>query len=362
MTTLRPAVADLDPSALRHNLARARAAAPASAVFAAIKADGYGHGLLTAAEAFAANCEGLAVATVEEGVALRTAGYGHHRVCVLNGALDRAELDACIEHALEPLVHQAWHVDALARASGRLRVWLKIDSGMGRIGIAPEAATDWHARLNACRAVAAPVGLMTHMANADDRHEPGTRQQWQTFQAAVAGLAGPRSAANSACVLGWPETHADWVRPGIMLYGCSPFIEGSQPGLDLRPAMTLRTRLLAVNQRRAGAAIGYGCQWHCPEDMPVGVAAIGYGDGYPRHAPNATPVLVRGRQVPLIGRVSMDKITLDLRALPDAAVGDDVVLWGEGLPVETVADAAGTIGYELLCGVHGRVRMRTGER
>lgn len=356
---LRTAVARLDREALRHNLQRARAAAPEASVFAAIKAQGYGHGLAFCADALADACEGFGVASTDEGIALREAGLDAHRICILNGPVDADELRACAAHDLEPLVHQQWQARALADGvPGRgVRVWLKVDSGMGRVGVRPGDAREWHARLAACTAVRPPVGLMTHMASADERDCDFTRRQWATFTRAAEGLDGPRSAANSACVLGWPETHADWIRPGIMLYGCSPFIEGAEPALDLRPVMTLATRLIAINHLEAGHAVGYGRTYHCPEDMPVGVAAIGYGDGYPRHAANGTPVLVRGRRVPLAGRVSMDKITLDLRSVPDAAVGDEVVLWGRGLPIEDVAHAADTIGYELLCGMHGRVPM-----
>lgn len=356
----RTAIARLDRQALQHNLRRARAAAPDSAVFAVIKAQGYGHGLDFCAEALAGGCEGLAVATPGEGIHLREAGYRHPRICILNGPIDRDELQACAAHDLEPVIHQVWQAQALAGGDlPPLRVWLKVDTGMGRIGVSPGEAGDWHGRLSACDGVRPPVGLMTHMASADARTDDYAERQWQRFEAATAGLDGPRSAANSACVLGWPGTHADWVRPGIMLYGCSPFVDGSEPALNLAPVMTLSSRLIAVNHLEAGAAVGYGRSWHCPEAMPVGVVAIGYGDGYPRHAPNGTPVLVSGRRVPLIGRVSMDKITVDLRGVPEAAVGDEAVLWGRGLPVEEVAAAAETIGYELLCGVHGRVATVT---
>ena len=353
---LRSAHLRLDAGALRHNLARARGAAPTAAVFAVIKAQGYGHGLAWCAETLAEACEGFGVATVGEGVALRDLGFTAHRICVLNGAATSDELDACAAHRLEPLVHQDWHARALAAGQRRpLRVWLKIDSGMGRLGVPAAEAADWHRRLGDCADVEPPVGLMTHLACADDRSDDFTELQLGCFRRATAGCEGPRSVANSGGVLGWPATHHDWVRPGIMLYGCSPFAEGAEAELDLKPAMTLCTRLVAINHLQRGSAIGYGRTWTCPEDMPVGVAAIGYGDGYPRHAPNGTPVLVRGRRVPLVGRVSMDKITVDLRGLPEAALGDEVVLWGAGLPVEEIAHAAGTIGYELLCAVHGRV-------
>jgi alanine racemase len=352
----RTAIAQLDRQALQHNLQRARSCAPRSSVFAVIKAQGYGHGLTFCADTFADGCEGFAVASTGEGIALRDAGFSEHRICILNGPADADELRACAAHDLEPLIHQEWQAERLAAGDlPSLRVWLKIDTGMGRLGVPCGAAADWHARLSSCPSVRSPVGLMTHMASADTRDDNYTERQWRRFEAAATGLGGPRSGANSACVLGWPATHADWVRPGIMLYGCSPFIEGAEDELDLIPAMTLTSRLIAINQLEAGAPVGYGRTWHCPASMPVGVVALGYGDGYPRHAASGTPVLVGGRRVPLVGRVSMDKITVDLRGAPEAAVGDEVVLWGRGLPVEEVAAAAGTIGYELLTGIHGRV-------
>jgi alanine racemase len=200
-----------------------------------------------------------------------------------------------------------------------------------------------------------PLRFMTHLACADEPGHPATARQLERLREALDGLEGEVSVANSAGVLAWPATHGDWVRPGIMLYGLSPFPDrtGIQDGL--RPAMTLETRLIAVNYCRAGEAVGYGGAWVCPEDMPVGVAAAGYGDGYPRHAPSGTPVLVNGARVPLAGRVSMDMLTLDLRTQPRACPGDPVVLWGPALPAEEVAGRAGTIAYELVTGITGRV-------
>jgi alanine racemase len=360
----REAFAELDAEALVANTERARAVAPASAIFATIKAQGYGHGLLWTAQTLAPHCEGFAVATVGEGLALRDAGFREHRVCVLNGATDADELAACAAHGLEPLVHQEWHVAALEtrRLEAPVRVWLKVDSGMGRLGVRPWSAAPTHRRLSECPAVRGPVGLMTHLARADDCRSSYTRDQLITFDEATRGIQGPRSVANSAGVLGWRATHAEWNRPGVMLYGCSPFTDDpgrTREAFDLQPVMRLSTRLIAVNELEAGTAVGYGGAFVCPEAMPVGVAAIGYGDGYPRHAPTGTPVAIRGRRVPLIGRVSMDKITLDLRAVPEASVGDRVELWGDEVAVEAVAAAAWTIGYELLAGIHGRVPMYT---
>jgi len=237
--------------------------------------------------------------------------------------------------------------------------WLKIDTGMHRLGFAPEAAAAAYARLRDCRAVAGPPRLMTHLANADDRADAYTEDQLARFDTATADLTGPRSIANSAGLLGWSAAQRDWVRPGIMLYGVSPFSDTEAGALGLRPVMTLHSELIAVNHYRRGDAIGYGGTWACPEDMPVGVVGIGYGDGYPRHAVSGTPVLLNGRTVELVGRVSMDMICVDLRTQPRARVGDPVVLWGQGLPVEVVADHASTIGYELLCSVTQRVTLVT---
>ncbi|MCB1778065.1 MAG: alanine racemase, partial [Candidatus Competibacteraceae bacterium] len=200
------------------------------------------------------------------------------------------------------------------------------------------------------------IGLMSHLARADERDCDATVEQLRVFETAINGLPGERSLANSAGILGWPQTHFDWVRPGIMLYGASPFVDSLAADEDLQPVMTFHTRLIAIKRLRRGEPIGYGGTWICPEDMDVGVAAVGYGDGYPRHAPSGTPVLVNGREAPLAGRVSMDMITLDLRQHPEARIGDSVVLWGEGLPVERIAQAAGTISYTLLCGIKARVR------
>ncbi|MGH8282958.1 MAG: alanine racemase, partial [Gammaproteobacteria bacterium] len=216
--------------------------------------------------------------------------------------------------------------------------------------------TVWE-QLSAARAVRGPVRLMTHLARADEPANPHTREQLEVFAAATAGIQAERSIANSAGILAWPKSHADWVRPGILLYGVSPFAErhGAQEGLI--PAMTMRTTLIAVKKVLKGEAVGYGGAWVAPHDTRIGIAAIGYGDGYPRHAPNGTSVLVNGVRTPLIGRVAMDMIAVNLDDLPDAATGDPVVLWGPELPVEEIAHAAGTIPYELLCGVTQRVKF-----
>jgi len=323
---------------------------------AAVKANAYGHGLVRVARAL--DADAFAVAAIEEALILREAGIDRP-ILLLEGVFEAAELPLCARHGLEIVVHHPEQARLLesARLERPVRVWLKIDSGMHRLGLDPERAPAAFQLLRACPAVAPAVRLMSHLARADERDCAYTRQQLHTFETATAGLPGERSLANSAGILGWPQTHFDWVRPGIMLYGASPFADSLASDEDLRPVMTFHTRLIAINRLRRGEPIGYGGTWTCPEEMDVGVAAVGYGDGYPRHAPSGTPVLLDGRAAALIGRVSMDMITLDLRQHPEARIGDPVVLWGEGLPVEHIARAAGTISYALLCGVTARVRV-----
>lgn len=351
----RPAQALIDLSALQHNLTQVRAAAPGCRVMAIIKADAYGHGIVRAARALA-EVDGFGVASIDEAIVLREAGVTHP-ITLLEGFFEASELELISRHALSVVVHHATQLDILERAAQQspVTVWLKIDSGMHRLGFAPPEVKSVWQRLTACAAVAKPIGLMTHLACADDISSPATLHQLECFDQATLGLPGERSIANSAAILGWPQTHADWVRPGIMLYGVSPFIGGRAAEQGLKPVMTLRSALIAVHHFKRGDAIGYGASYVCPRDMPVGVVAIGYGDGYPRHAQTGTPVLVNGRRVALIGRVSMDMICVDLSAERNACIGDPVVLWGAGLPVEEVAEHAATIAYELLCGVARRV-------
>jgi len=354
---MRPARARIDRDALAHNLTRVREAAPGRRVVAVIKAGGYGHGAVRVARALC-DADAFGVACVEEALELREAGLAHRIVC-LEGCCEGGELALASRHRLDVVVHHDAQLELLERAPAGTRVaaWLKIDTGMHRLGFPPGRLREVHARLSACAALAEPVRLMTHLANADDRRDPWTEHQLARFREAAAGVDAETSIANSAGVLGWPDAHGDWVRPGIMLYGISPFVGGRAGADGLRPVMTLETRLIAVNRVPRGEPIGYGGAWVTPEEMPVGIAAIGYGDGYLRGFPSGTPVLVDGRRAALVGRVSMDMIAIDLRAQPASAPGDPVVLWGEGLPLEEVAGHAGTIPYELVCRVASRVRF-----
>jgi len=351
------AQAAIDLHALHQNLRRVREAAPAARVMAVIKANGYGHGMLRVAHALS-DADAFAVARIEEGIALREAGMVQP-ITLLEGFLDAAELEAICHHGLGVVVHHEAQVEILERTvlARPIEAWLKVDTGMHRLGFAPDLAVAMWRRLHACPAVAVPLRLMTHLANADDRDDPFTQRQLESFAAALGGIDGERSIANSAAILAWPEAQGEWVRPGIMLYGVSPFLNGRAQQDGLRPVMTLRSRLIAVRRLSKGDAVGYGSTWVCPEDMPMGVVAVGYGDGYPRHAGSGTPVLINGRRVSLVGRVSMDMICVDLRGAPEAAIGDEAVLWGEGLPVEEIAEHASTIPYELLCAVSQRVEF-----
>lgn len=344
-------------AALQHNLQQVRSAAPGARVMAVIKANGYGHGIVRVARALN-QADAFAVACLDEAAVLRQAGFAHP-IVLLEGVSEPAELTVAADNRLDMVVHSAEQIALLssARLSKPVSVWLKVDTGMHRLGFAPEQARAAWQRLHDCAAVARPLRLLTHLANADRPDDDTTTEQLALFEQVTGDLAAQRSVANSAAILGWPQSHCDWVRPGIMLYGASPFDDQTGAAQGLRPAMTLSTRLIAVNAHKRGEAIGYGGTWTCPEDMPVGVAAIGYGDGYPRHAGNGTPVLVNGERAPLIGRVSMDMLCIDLRGQPRARPGDPVTLWGEGLPVEEIARAAGTISYELLCRVGGRVQF-----
>jgi len=352
----RPARARIDLQALRHNFSRVREAAPASRTMAIIKANAYGHGTVEIARALP-EAPAFGVACTEEAIALREAGFDR-RIVLLEGPFSADDIDLINAYRLDAVVHHDSQLQLLAQ--GRLihphDVWLKVDTGMNRLGFMPDSVAAVRSRLAGIAGVG-EVRLMTHFACADDLSADYTRKQLQRFTELAAQLPGERSLANSAGILGWPDSHADWVRPGVMLYGSSPLLGRSAGELDLRPVMTLTTRLIAVNPRRRGEPVGYGGNWVCPADTIIGVAAIGYADGYPRHAPGGMPVLLNGRRVPLAGRVSMDMICLDLSTQPGAQVGDEVVLWGDGLPIDEVAAMADTISYELFCGVGRRVQL-----
>ena len=326
-------------------------------IMAVVKADAYGHGLKRCLPALV-GADMLAVATMDEARAIRALAP-RVPVLLLEGIMAPAELEAVARLNLEMVVHHETQLDWIemsGRAQGP-RIWLKLDSGMHRLGFPLDQARDVHARLQALDGVAEVV-LMTHFACADQPGHPLNQRQIASFDAAVETLPGSHCMANSAALLNLAETRRDWVRAGLLLYGVSPLVGRDGSALGLEPVMTFETRLIAVNDVPAGDSIGYGARFTADRDMRIGVAAVGYGDGYPRNMPDGTPVLVNGREQPLVGRVSMDMLTVDLEGQPGARVGDPVVLWGQGLPVERVAKAVGTIPYELLCRVTRRVTYR----
>jgi len=353
----RPILARISASALAHNLALAMKKAAPAKTWAVLKANAYGHGLLRAAKAFAA-ADGLALLDLVDALRLRSAGVDRP-LLMLEGFFAPQDIPQFIEHRLTPVVHCLEQVEMLrAAAAGGLlgaglELYLKVNSGMNRLGFTTGGvAAAW----TALRAIPGVRGitLMTHFADADG--ESGIDGQLQRFRALTQGLEAPKSYANSAALLRFPDkARADWVRPGIMLYGCSPFSLRTAAQIGLRPAMTLATQVIAVQPLAPGERVGYGFAYRAAQAMRIGVIACGYGDGYPRHAPSGTPVLVAGRRAQIVGRVSMDLICVDLTDIQEAGVGAPVVLWGEDLSADEVAASAGTVSYELLCALAPRV-------
>jgi alanine racemase len=353
----RPLTATIHASALRHNLALARKQAGSARVWAVVKANAYGHGLERAMRAFA-DADGLALIEVDGAVRLRTLGWTKP-ILLLEGFFDAADLSLLAEHQIQTAVHCEQQIALIAQAklSAQIDVHLKMNSGMNRLGFKPGQYRSAHARLSALPAVRS-ITLMTHFANADDAGNNGLplEEQVRRFNEASTGLPGARSVSNSAAILTRPDLAYDWVRPGIMLYGGTPSVTAAS-AFGVQPAMTLASEIIGVQQIAAGEAVGYGSRFIADKAMTIGVVACGYADGYPRQAPAGTPVIVDGRRTGLIGRVSMDMITVDLSDLPQAGIGSKVELWGRQLPIDEVAGAAGTIGYELMCALAPRVQV-----
>lgn len=355
----RPIRARLDWSALRHNHEVVRRHSAGAKVWSVVKADAYGHGLMASAAALRDSTDGFALVELEGAMALRDAGI-FHPILMLEGPYQADELPLYAELELTPVLHTPWQIDALvdARLPMRLPVYLKLNTGMNRLGFSEDEFTVTLDRLAAADC-AESVTLMTHFADADEAR--GIHEQLQRFSAMARNRKLPVSLANSAALLRFPESIGDWVRPGIMLYGSSPFpAMQSAAGLGLRPVMTLESELIAVRGLEPGDAVGYGSTFVADRPMRVGVVACGYADGYPRHAPTGTPVGIAGRRTRTLGRVSMDKICVDLSELPlEVGVGDKAILWGgEGehhVPADEVAAAAGTVAYELFCALAARV-------
>ena len=350
----RPIRATLDLSALRGNFAVARQRAGEARLWAVIKANAYGHGLMRAAEALDDLADGYALLDLDDAVALREAGY-RQPILLLEGFFEADELPLFAEYGLTPVVHALEQIEMLTGAAlpARLPVYLKINTGMNRLGLSLESFPAALTALETLPSVAS-VTLMTHFADAD--LERGIGWQMARFVESAQGCRHPVSLANSAALLRFPEVRRGWARPGIMLYGSSPFPQDETAGqLGLRPVMTLSSELIAVHDLQKGDRVGYGGVFSAEEPMRIGIVACGYADGYPRHAPTGTPILVEGRRTRTVGRVSMDMLMVDLTGIPAAGIGSPVVRWGEGLPVDDVAAAAGTVSYELLCALARRV-------
>ena len=356
---MRATKAIIDLAAIRHNLESVKQFAPGAKVMAVVKADAYGHGIVKTALSLT-NADAIAVACLDEAITLREAGV-QSEIVLLEGFFSVEELNLALEFNLQTVIHQQSQLEQLQIASQKcpdknIDVWLKLDSGMNRLGFYEESFEDAVSLVQSLPVVN-KVNLMSHLACADDIENDMSNRQIQQFKAVTDKYALPRSMANSAGVVAWPESHFEWTRPGIMLYGCSPMIGFTGKQHQLKPAMTLRSQLFAIHHLKAGETVGYGASWRAQKETRIGVIAIGYGDGYPRHAKNGTPVLIKGKKYPLVGKVSMDMITVDLGNEDTFELGETAILWGGGLAVEEVAKFADTIPYTLLCSVTSRVKF-----
>ena len=352
---MKAATAEINLNALCGNFDRVRQIAPESKILAVLKANAYGHGLVEIAEQLK-SADAFGVARIEEALALRTGGVVKP-IVLLEGFFDKADLPVLVANNLQTIVHMPSQIDDIiaAELEAPLKVWLKVDTGMNRLGIVPESFAAEHWRLSQSLNVQQPMRLMTHFACADEVDSDKTRQQMADFKQLTDKHQLETTLANSAGIVAWPDSRTDWVRPGLILYGVSPIPTRLAAEMALTPVMTLKSRLIAIRKVSKGESVGYGAAWVAEQDTFIGVIAIGYGDGYPRNAPSGTPVLINQRIVPLAGRVSMDMITVDLGSQPDEVLGDEAILWGDGLPIEKIAKLAGTIAYELLCNITQRV-------
>ena len=355
---MRPTSAHIRLDAIVNNYLLARRLAPASQSMAVIKANAYGHGLVEVARALAPEVPAFAVAFMDEAVRLRGAGI-NKPIAVLQGPTNAADIAEAAAKNFWLLLHHQDQLDWVVASScpGPVRIWLKVETGMHRLGFTPQMLDQVCEDLLKLPNVDRDLVLCTQPACADDLENPMTNQQLAIMQACARKYHLGMSVANSAAIMAWPDTHAEWNRPGYMLYGNSPMGAYDSDSSGLQPAMTMKSEIVTVKKLVAGEGAGYGQNWVADKDTVTGTVAIGYGDGYPRHAPNGTPVLVNGQRAKLVGRVSMDLISVDLTRVENVKVGDPVELWGEQLSVNEVAAFAGTIGYELLAGLTGRVPL-----
>ena len=355
---MRPLVATVDLDALRHNYLLAKQCAPRRKAFAVVKANAYGHGAAQAVTALREIADGFAVACLEEAEVVRTSAP-QARILLLEGCFEPCEYLRAAELGLDVAVQDMRQADWLLAAglARPLNVWLKLDSGMHRLGFNMDGLRECHARLQGAAQVG-ELNLISHFACADERGHPLNELQLERYGALLELAFDNCSLANSAAVLTLPQAHMSWIRPGIMLYGATPFAELGARELGLRPVMTLGGALIAIRELHAGESVGYGASWVAQRPSRIGTVSCGYADGYPRSAPSGTPVVIHGQRVPLAGRVSMDMLAVDPTDLPQAQLGDAVELWGAQMPIDELAHACGTSGYELLTKVTGRVPRR----
>ena len=360
---MRPIQATIHLAALRHNLKVAKSAAPNSKIMAVVKANGYGHGLLCVAAGLK-QADGFAVLGLDEAVSLRESGFGQ-TILLLEGVFSQEELVTASELGISLVVHCDKQIEMLESASIHtpVSVFLKMNTGMNRLGFTPNHYAVALNRLVNCQNVKGQnrkeITLMTHFATADE--DEGVAAALTLFRKVTSGLDHPTSLANSAALLRYPETHSDWARPGIILYGATPVSGTSAASYGLKPAMSLTSEIIAVQNLEIGESVGYGKRFTATHQTRVGIVACGYADGYPRHAPSGTAIAVDGKLTQTLGRVSMDMLFADITDIPQANIASPVELWGDQVPVDTVAEAAGTVGYELLCAVASRVPVKVKE-
>lgn len=351
----RPARALISSESFRSNYLHARRLAPDSRALAVVKANAYGHGATRLAGAIDDIADAFGVACIEEAIELREAGI-KSGIVLLEGCFEADEIASADRLGFDLVVHNEQQIRQLlqARPTRKLRIWLKMDTGMHRLGLAPGEYADAFQRLGGCVHVGEII-LMTHFARADETACDETAIQMERFDARAGMLSRPHCLANSAAIMAWPASRREWIRPGIMLYGATPLDVPHVNDEALRPVMSLQSQLIATRTISRGEAVGYGARFLADRETRVGVVAMGYADGYPRHAPDGTPVAVDGHRTRLIGRVSMDMLTVDLSELPDVGVGAPVELWGQQISANEVASASGTIAYQLFTGVTRRV-------
>lgn len=368
---MKPATVTINGQALRHNMQLIKSLAPHSRILAVVKANAYGQGIGRVTKNLEAMVDGFGVARIKEALTIQESGYAG-RIVLLEGFFDREELLKTLSRRFDTVIHCIEQLELLEKVAHDydceqqksfwkrktklyfpVNVWLKIDTGMHRLGIAPSQVADFYQRLKACSLVN-QIRFISHFSRADELECGYTEQQIATFEAVCKGYPVEKSLSASGGILYWQQAHYDWVRPGIIMHGISPH-NTPITALGFKPVMTLSSSLIAVREHQMGEPVGYGGAWVSPRNTKIGVVAIGYGDGYPRNSPEGTPVLVNGRKVPIVGRVSMDMMTVDLGIDSQDKVGDEVILWGEDLLIEEVAQAIGVINYELITKLTPRV-------